>query len=375
MVTDKNTKQEILDEYKRLVAEAKAKKITVPADAKGITSKNNKTEMLNAVRLLENAVSAKPVVVVVDTPVPPAPKSTPALTSTPKPTPVPEKNKNTDVTEPKPKEDNDLSYLNQEIVEKIQALDTAKSLKKTEYNNILAVEQELVKFVEMINKMKTAGLVQAETQKSATEKQTETIEKMKADAEEANKVLIEQAEEKHTQLETEIAENKKKLENERAVEEEAYSYKISEENKKVDDAWSDEVAKREEAIAVVEENISALNAEIDSKAGLKAELEAKLAELPELIKKAQEEGAIAKEKELGRDYGYKSSKAKKETENNVQALQEEIEMLRKDFEDALAEKQAIQAKLDKAYELNNALYMQTVQSTGGVKILNNSDKS
>ena len=369
MVTDKNTKQEILDEYKKLVAEAKVKKITVPADAKGITSKNNKTEMLNAVRLLENAVSVKPVPV--NASVPPAPKPTPA----PAPTPTPEKKKNTTVTAPKPKEDNDLSYLNQEIVEKIQALDTAKSLKKTEYNNILAVEQELVKFVEMINKMKNAGLLQAETKKSATEKQNETIEKMKADSEENNRKVIEAAENYRTQLEAEIAESKKKLANERAVEEEAYSYKISEENKKVDDAWSDEVARREEAIAVVEENISELNTEIESKAVLKAELETKLAELPELIKKAQEEGASAKEKELGRDYGYKSSKAKKETENNVQALQEEIEMLRKDFEDALAEKQSIQSKLDKAYELNNALYMQTVQSTGGVKILNNSDKS
>ncbi|MDE6034539.1 MAG: hypothetical protein K2G36_01330 [Ruminococcus sp.] len=366
MVTEKNTKQEILDDYKRLVLEVRTKKLTIPADAKGITSKNNKTEMLNAVRLLENTLSAVPVAVNVPTPAP-APKPEPA------PTPTPEKKKNT--TAPKAKEDNDLSYLNQEIVEKIQALDIAKSLKRTEYHNILAVEQELVKFVEMINKMKTNGLAQADTQKSETEEQTETIAKMKADSEESNKSYIEKAEEKRSQLEEEIAENKKKLENERAVEEEAYSYKVSEENKKIDDAWSDEVAKREEKIAEVEENIATLNAEIESKAGLKAELEAKLAELPELIKKAQEEGATAKEKELGREYGYKSSKAKKETENNVQALQEEIEMLRKDFEDAIAEKQDIQAKLDKAYELNNALYMQTVQSTGGVKILNNTDKS
>ncbi|MDE6832907.1 MAG: hypothetical protein K2J39_01470 [Ruminococcus sp.] len=375
MVTDKNTKQEILDEYKRLVAEAKAKKITVPADAKGITSKNNKTEMLNAVRLLEDAVSDKPVVVNIPVPTVPKPEPAPKPATEPKSIPAPVKKNATATTATKSKEDNDLSYLNQEIVEKIQALDTAKSLKKAEYNNILAVEQELVKFVEMINRMKTNGLAQAETQKSATEKQTETIEKIKADSEESNKAYIELAEEKRSQLEAEITENKKKLENERAVEEEAYSYKVSEENKKVDDAWSDEVIRREEKIAEVEEKIAELNAEIDSKAELKKQLESKLAELPELIKKAQEEGAIAKEKELGRDYGYKSSKAKKETENNVQALQEEIEMLRKDFEDSLAEKQAIQAKLDKAYELNNALYMQTVQSTGGVKILNNSDKS
>lgn len=371
MVTDKNTKQEILDEYKKLVAKAKEKKITIPAKATGITSKNNKTDMLNAVRLLENEIknvtSSVPVVFNVPVPSEPAPETVTENIEKP----APEK-KN---TISKPKEDNDLSYLNQEIVEKIQALDTAKSLKKAEYNDILAIEQELIKFVEMINSRKTHGLLQAELHKSADESQKEKIEKMKADAEENNKSAIENAEKELEELKISIEDNKKKLENERAVEEEAYSYKIGEEKKKVDDTWNDEVARREEKISSIEATISEISAEIDSKAELKAELEAKLAELPELIKKAEEEGATAKEKELGREYGYKSSKAKKEAENNIQALQEEIEMLRKDFDDALAEKQAIQIKLDKAYESNNALYMQTVQSTGGVKILNNSDKS
>lgn len=366
MVNDKNTKQEILDEYKRLVAQAKGKKITIPDDAKGITSKNNKTDMLNAITALENALNPSENVAFNAT-VPPAPEKVPNKKTAPA-------KKNND-TASKPKEDNDLSYLNQEIVEKIQALDTAKSLKKAEYNDILAIEQELVKFVEMINRMKTIGLEQAESQKVKSEAQKESIEKMKSDAEENNNSAIENAEKDLENLKESIEDNKKKLENERAVEEEAYNYKVGEEKKKVDDAWNDEVNRREESISDVETKISAISAEIASKAELKAELESKLAELPELIKKAEEEGATAKEKELGREYGYKSSKAKKESENNIQALQEEIEMLRKDFDDALTEKQDIQAKLDKAYESNNALYMQTVQSTGGVKILNNSDKS
>ncbi|MCM1473723.1 MAG: hypothetical protein NC040_06670, partial [Muribaculaceae bacterium] len=78
MVTDKNTKQEILDEYKKLVAEAKKKKITIPADAKGITSKNNKTDMLNAVRLLENEIKnvTSSVPVIFNVPVPSATETT-----------------------------------------------------------------------------------------------------------------------------------------------------------------------------------------------------------------------------------------------------------------------------------------------------------
>ena len=49
--------------------------------------------------------------------------------------------------------------------------------------------------------------------------------------------------------------------------------------------------------------------------------------------------------------------------------------MKADYDAVLLEKNAIQEKLDKAYEESNKLYMQTVQSTGGVKILSNLDKN
>ena len=118
-----------------------------------------------------------------------------------------------------------------------------------------------------------------------------------------------------------------------------------------------------------------MQADIDSKAELVAELTAKIDEIPTLIEKAKEEGATAKEKELGKEYGYETSKSKKQAEVDAQSLQKQIARLTADYEAVLAEKQAIQEKLDKAYEESNKLYMQTVQSTGGVKILNSSDKN
>jgi outer membrane murein-binding lipoprotein Lpp len=67
--------------------------------------------------------------------------------------------------------------------------------------------------------------------------------------------------------------------------------------------------------------------------------------------------------------------SKKDAEASIQNLTSQIETLKEDYNAVLIEKQAIQEKLDKAYEDSNKLYMQTVQSTGGIKILNNSDKN
>ena len=118
-----------------------------------------------------------------------------------------------------------------------------------------------------------------------------------------------------------------------------------------------------------------MQADIDSKATLVAELNAKIDEIPSLIEKAKAEGAQAKEKELGREYGYKTNMAKKDADVKVQSLQKQIDRLKADYDVVLAEKNSIQEKLDKAREESNKLQLATVQSTGGVKILSNSDKN
>ena len=59
MVTDKNTKQEILDEYKKLLADIKNDGLTVPQTAKGLNSKNNKTDILSAIKILLDTLNSK----------------------------------------------------------------------------------------------------------------------------------------------------------------------------------------------------------------------------------------------------------------------------------------------------------------------------
>ena len=73
MISEKSTKQELLDEYKRLIEDAKKQKVTVPADAKGMNSKNTKADILNAIRAIENALLDSKTVSVSSNPAPAPP--------------------------------------------------------------------------------------------------------------------------------------------------------------------------------------------------------------------------------------------------------------------------------------------------------------
>lgn len=364
MVTDKNTKQEILDEYKKLLTDIKNKGLSVPQNAKGLNSKNNKTDILSAIKVLLDTLTPKN-----NTPEPPK-NDIPKSSSDTKPTQPIDNNK----SNPK-KEETDLNYLNQEIIEKIQALNEAKTLKALEYNRLVTIEFELDKFVSMINSNKNNGLIQEENQKILKSQQEENIANIKADSEKENQEKLDIANEELIKTEEKFQKDKETLLHNREIEEEAYTYKINKTQKEEDDAWSDEVAQRESAIAEVEVEIANLKATIDSKSELVAELQSKIDEIPTLVEQAKLDGATKKEKELGKDYGYKTTMAKKDADATIQALTKKIENLKEDYNNILNEKQAIQEKLDKAYEDSNKLYMQTVQSTGGIKILNNSDKN
>ena len=212
MVSEKNTKQELLEEYKRLSAEAKTKKITIPAEAKGMGVKNTKADILNAIQALEKALNAPKAPVVPEAPKPaPAPVK-PAAPEAPKP-PV----------KPAPavtnkKEDNELSYFKQEINDEIEALEAAKALKKQEYAELLELEQELVKFVSMINNNKNKNLelekLQAELKEAQEKKAAEDTEA----SETSNQEKLKSVNEALEQTEKDIADKKEALAAERAVE-------------------------------------------------------------------------------------------------------------------------------------------------------------
>ncbi|MDE6706946.1 MAG: hypothetical protein K2K06_02775 [Oscillospiraceae bacterium] len=390
MISEKNTKQELLVEYKKLVEQVKAQKKSL-SSVKSVNSKNTKADIWAEIQKLQRILAASETAPKKEQSV--ADKKEHSLETVPKKEQLVADKKeysldtvvstvlkineliNENKQQQEIKEENDLRYLNQEIIEEIQALDTAKKMKEQEYQTLCAVESELKKFAEMINKFKNQHATQEESHVQQEENQKLLIVSLTEKVEETNSKKIEDAETALQDTEERIEADKKKIADERAIEEEKYTYEITRKYLEEDDKWSDETALREEAIQAVKKETTALQAEIDAEAEHVAELAAKIEEIPTLLEQAKQEAAEAKEKEVNKEHGYKKHMAQKDADASIQSLERQIAHVKADYESALAEKNAIQDKLDKAYEESNKLYMQTVQSTGGIKILNNSDKN
>lgn len=399
MISEKNTKQELLEEYKKLMAKAKASKKSV-SSVRNMNTKNTKADILAEVRKLQEIFSQaarntetgknynttmNPSENVISISVQ---DEKPEESNHRKTENKSEKNKEADIlaeirklqgifshAAKNTEEENDLIYLNQEIIEEINALTTAKAMKEDEYQKLCTAEDELRKFVVMINNSKNERAKLEEEHTLKEENLKAFIDTMTEKIQEINKQKLEQAEQSLKDTEEMIEADKKKITEERAVEEEKYTYEKTRKYLEEDDKWADEVAQREEKIQTVRKDTAALQAEIDAKAEHVKELTAKIGEIPELLEKAKQEAAEVKEKELNKEHGYKKHMAQKDADAAIQSLERQIANIKADYEAVLLEKNAIQDKLDKAYEESNKLYMQTVQSTGGIKILNSSDKN
>ncbi|MDE5753348.1 MAG: hypothetical protein K2H89_02200 [Oscillospiraceae bacterium] len=390
MISEKNTKPELLEEYKKLMTQAKASKKSV-SSVRSMSAKNTKADIWSEIQKLQKLLASA------------AKANTPATVPEKKQKPVLAENEKTNEfvadreeqllenvvstvmqineivkqsnQEPEIKEENDLSYLNQEIIEEINALTTAKAMKEKEYQSLCTVETELKKFAVMINHFKNERAEQEESHVQKEADQKIVLDELTAKIQESNTQKFEEAEKSLRDAEEMIEADKKKIAEERAVEEEKYSYEKTRKYREEDDKWADEVAQREEIIQAVKKETVTLQAEIDAKAEYVKDLTAKIEKIPELLEKAKQEAAEAKEKELNKEHGYKKHMAQKDADAAIQSLERQIAHVKADYEAALIEKNVIQEKLDKAYEESNKLYMQTVQSTGGIKILNNSDKN
>ena len=110
--------------------------------------------------------------------------------------------------------------------------------------------------------------------------------------------------------------------------------------------------------------------ELNAKADHVKELEAKVEEIPTLIAAATEEGIKKGRADADKSNAFEVRALKKDAEYQKQLLEDKNERLTEDLANARAEKVELQQKLDDAYAQMRELAAKTVESTGGVKILN-----
>ena len=136
--------------------------------------------------------------------------------------------------------------------------------------------------------------------------------------------------------------------------------------------WADEKSSREQELIKLEKETSVLQEQLEGLLKSVPDYEKKLDEMPILLDTAMHEGEKEREEEMKIEQEHQTIIFRKDADAAIKNLEQKIASLNDDYEALLAEKETVQAKLDKAYDDSNKLYLQTVQSTGGIKILGDS---
>lgn len=260
--------------------------------------------------------------------------------------------------------------FNPEIIKKYNDLTEAITMKQIELDDLYGIEAKANAMAAMINayKEKNEELKENQAAKEAEfdlrmKEKKEALESEIADLEQHKKDVM-------NSIDVEAAAKIKEIEQARKRDEEVYTYNLNRSRKIENDKWEDEKADREKILELRETAALEKEIELNAKADHVKELEAKVEEIPTLIAAATEEGIKKGKADADKSNAFEVRALKKDAEYQKQLLEDKNERLAEDLANARAEKVELQQKLDDAYAQMRELAAKTVESTGGVKILN-----
>ena len=260
--------------------------------------------------------------------------------------------------------------FNPEIIKKYNDLTDAIEIKQLELDELYGIETKANAMAAMINayKEKNEELKEAQAAKEAA-LEAELGEK-KAVLETEIEILKQQKQEVMDSINTEAKAKEDEIKLARSREEDEYAYNLKRNRKAANDKWEDEKAAREKILELRETTALEKETELNAKADYIKELETKVEEIPTLIAAATEEGIKKGKADADKSNAFEVRALKKDAEYQMQLLEDKIERFASDLANTRAEKVELQQKLDDAYAQMTELAARTVESTGGVKILN-----
>ena len=363
MVSEKNTKAEIYKVYQELLSQAYTEDLDVPEDIEALTAKDTKSVLLDAVDELQDMIGDgydEYEQVSFDTKIT---KEEPAKAEKP-----------ASGIKPGFTLGNSLDILNIDILDKIKAFEDTVNNRRDTLSDLGILEKELSSFIDVINsdRKKYSNTLELDRQEieALRQRKQEELDATIAD----NQEKMDSIRQRLDETKSGIEEKKRLRDEQRAEEEEQFEYDLKIQTGREDDTWEDRLAKREQTIKTINEDVQSLREELEIKEKKVQALQAKLEELPELLDKAKNEGKEAKHREMEEENTHRTELSKRNAKAQFEGLEQMLDNLKKDYEERLAERDNLRVKLDKAYEESNKLYIQTVQSTGGIKILGRGEK-
>ena len=309
-----------------------------------ITLKNTKQEILDALNeaLLREKNSAKT-------------KSNPVLE---------EKERKVNEAVQETKKNVDDNVFSENLIKKFKDLELAIATEEEKLKNLYGVEQELSNLTLAVNASKDIITELEDRKKRETIKIEGEIKDLEEEFNRKSKELSKEYDLKSQSL---------KVERERETEE--YEYKIKRERELDKNAWEDEKKIREANLKAKEEEANKLLIDAKEKEKYIAELETKVADIPNLLIKEYEKGKKEVTSELEKEHKYQIELLKKDYQNTIDRQNDKIESLNFEIEKANTLNASLQEKMDKAYLELKELATKTVEANGGVKILGSNNQS
>lgn len=263
-----------------------------------------------------------------------------------------------------------MNILNEEITSEYNELNRKIQTKKEEISKLYGIEiyQDSLQAIKNAYKLVYNGLTEylqnnKEEFEASQKEELENITKKITDEE---NTINEKVTTINEAIKIRISENKQETQREQAE----YDYNLKRSRKRDKEEREKIIIERENAMKFKEQEIQLKKQECLDKLEEINQLQIQVDNIPNLIEQAKVEGASIKEKELGKDYGYKSAMAKKDSENEIANLQNEYDRLLTKYNTILNEKNILSNKLDNSYAESRQLATDTVKSIGGINILN-----
>ena len=261
------------------------------------------------------------------------------------------------------RENVEKNIFSNELINKFNELELAIKTLENKLKELYGVEKELNNLTVIMNAGKDCI---ANIEKEKKIKKQELEDKIQK--------LDEEYKEKKEELEKNYTNQLNNIKLERKREEEEYSYNLKREREISNNKWQDEKAKREQELAIKEAETLKINKEAKEKEKYISDLEKRVEDIPKTLQNEYEKGVKDTKLELEKEHKYATELLKKDFQSTIDRQNDKIESLTEELKSVTNQNVLLQDKVDKAYLEIKELASKTVETTGAVKIIGNSNQ-
>lgn len=253
------------------------------------------------------------------------------------------------------------NIFSSELIQKFNDLEVAIKAQEEKLETLYGVDKELSDLVVVVNGAKDL------MNKLDEDKKNKTLE--------INSLITSLEEEyskKNDEIKKSYEEEVKSLKLQRDREAEEYNYNLKREREISNNKWEDEKKIREKKLADSEAEVKRSLDEIKENTEHVKDLEKQVAGIPDLLVKEYEKGKKEVSTLLNKEHKYEIDLLSKDFQSKIDRQADKIESLESEINKALELNNSLQERLDKAYAQIKEMATKTVEATGGVKIIGNS---